>query len=571
SEQGSDGEISGGDRQAEEGNLLYFQSHPHTKNSCALRPTDCDATEPLARKVLDLINKGRWKGYLFQLLRVADAHLDKVESAAVYYLVLDVKESDCPVLSRKHWDDCDPALSKRVSEIVIGQCKVIATYLNESQDLRLNDFNCTTSSVSSALANTKDSPVLFDFFEDTQPYRDQANKALEKYKRENGDFAFFRVDRVERVTRARGGERTNYYVDFSVRNCSSSRHFPRHYNAFGFCRADLSYDVGVSDLETPNDIAINCEVFNLEDGRNISGIQQHFGHPLHPGGHEHSLAGKPPFKPDEFRDHHHPHKPQELGCLPPLEDKSQTDRPPFQAEAPQVSPVPELKCHHPHFGTNRTHGHPHNHSSSKHHPHGPPPHGHHPHGHHPHGPPPHGHHPYGHHPHGPPPHGHHPHRHHPHGHHPHGHPPHGHHPHRHHPHGHHPHGHDFLDHGPCDPPPHSEDPQDHHHHRHGPPSRHSEQRSPGKRHFPFHWRQIGYIYRLSPLKKGEVLPLPEANFPSFSLPDHSNALNPKIQPFPQSASESCPGVFKSEFSQVLKFFAYTLPKSDFLDGEKLMF
>lgn len=58
------------------------------------------------------------------------------------------------------------------------------------------------SPVSSALANTKDSPVLFDFFEDTQPYREQANKALEKYKRENGDFAFFRVDRVERVTRA---------------------------------------------------------------------------------------------------------------------------------------------------------------------------------------------------------------------------------------------------------------------------------------------------------------------------------------------------------------------------------
>lgn len=40
------------------------------------------------------------------------------ESAAVYYLVLDVKESDCSVLSRKHWDDCAPALSKRVSDIV---------------------------------------------------------------------------------------------------------------------------------------------------------------------------------------------------------------------------------------------------------------------------------------------------------------------------------------------------------------------------------------------------------------------------------------------------------------------
>lgn len=43
------------------------------------------------------------------------------ESAAVYYLVLDVKESDCPVLSRKHWDDCDPALSRRLSEIVSKQ------------------------------------------------------------------------------------------------------------------------------------------------------------------------------------------------------------------------------------------------------------------------------------------------------------------------------------------------------------------------------------------------------------------------------------------------------------------
>ena len=40
---------------------------------------------------------------------------------AVYYLVLDVKESDCSVLSRKRWDDCEPALSKRVPEIVSKQ------------------------------------------------------------------------------------------------------------------------------------------------------------------------------------------------------------------------------------------------------------------------------------------------------------------------------------------------------------------------------------------------------------------------------------------------------------------
>ncbi|KAF6384816.1 histidine rich glycoprotein [Rhinolophus ferrumequinum] len=496
--------------------------------SCALSPTDCNATGPLAGKALDLINKGRRNGYLFQLLRVADAHLDEVESATVYYLALDVKESDCPVQSRKYWDDCEPALSRRPSEIVIGQCKVIATtHLNESQDLRVNDFNCTTSSVSSALANTKDSPGLFDYFEDTELYRKQADKALEKYKRKNDDFAFFRVDRVERVVRVRGEERTNYYVDFSVRNCSS-HHFPRHATVFGFCRADLSYDVGTSDMESPKDIVINCEVFNLKEHRNISDVQAHLDHLPHSGGHEHSPAGKPSFKPKRSRDSHHPHKPHQLGCPPPLEDKNHADRPQFQSGAPPV--LPPSRCHHPHFGTNGTHTPLHNHSSSEHHPHG-----HHPHDHHPHG-------------------------HRPHGHHPHGHHPHGHHPHGYHPHGHHPHGQDFHDHGPCDPPPYSQSSQDHHRWGHGPPPRHSEERGPGKRHFPFKWRQIGYIYRLPPLKKGEVLPLPEANFPIFSLPNHNNPLKREIQPFPLSASESCPGTFKSEFPQVLTFFAYTFPK-----------
>lgn len=71
---------------------------------------------------------------------------------------------------------------------------------------------------------------------------------------------------------------------------------------------------------------------------------------------------------------------------------------------------------------------------------------------------------------------------------------------------------------------------------------------------------MGYVYQLPPLKEGEVLPLPEANFPSFSLPGDNNPLKPEIQPFPQSVSESCPGTFKSEFSHVSKFFAYLLPK-----------
>lgn len=55
--------------------------------------------------------------------------------------------------------------------------------------------------VSSALANTKDSPVLLDFIEDTEPFRKPADKALDVYKKEHDDFASFRVDRIERAIR----------------------------------------------------------------------------------------------------------------------------------------------------------------------------------------------------------------------------------------------------------------------------------------------------------------------------------------------------------------------------------
>ncbi|CAO2631398.1 Histidine-rich glycoprotein [Lemmus lemmus] len=501
--------------------------------SHALSPASCDVSEPSAEKVLDLINKGRRNGYAFQLLRVSDAHFDTVGDTTIYYFVLDVKESDCWVLSTKSQNDCLEALWP--SEIVIGQCKVVATrYSNESQDFRVNGYNCTASSVSSALSNTKDSPVLLDYLEESEVHRQQAHKALDMYKGKNDGFSSFRVDQVERVIKVRGGERTNYYVDFSIRNCST-QHFHGRPPVFGFCRAFLSYNVDATDLETPENTDINCEVFDFEKRYEHGDPEDDSDRSPHPGG-------------------------------------------------PQLPPR-----HFPHFSTNRTHRHPHNH---RHHPHGP--HGRERHEHPPHGPPPHG--P----PHGPPPHGAPPHGPPPHG------PP---------PHGPPPHGYDFHDYGPCDPPsndqeyegpphhrghgpphhrghgpPHHQGhgpphhrghgpphhrghgpphhrghgPPHHrghgppHHRGHGPPHGHSGKR--GKGFSPFHHQQVGGIYRLPPLNAGEVLAIPEANFPSDSMSNCKNPLQPQIQHFPEVASELCPGKFKSEFPQISKFFANMPPK-----------
>ncbi|TKC48589.1 hypothetical protein EI555_021164, partial [Monodon monoceros] len=143
--------------------------------SCAVSPTGCDAAEPVAGKALDLINKGRWDGYLFQLL---------------WNLTVQSYPGNTGLTVSQ-------AVSIRPSEIVIGQCKVIAiTLLDGSQNLRVNDFNCTTSS-------------------------DTDNSGLHAEGWAKGKI-------------------------------------------FGFCRADLSYDVEDSDLETPKDIVINYDVFNLK-------------------------------------------------------------------------------------------------------------------------------------------------------------------------------------------------------------------------------------------------------------------------------------------------------------------
>uniref|UniRef100_A0A8C3F4I6 Histidine-rich glycoprotein n=1 Tax=Chrysemys picta bellii TaxID=8478 RepID=A0A8C3F4I6_CHRPI len=64
---------------------------------------DCDSVETDAAVALDLINKHRRDGYIFTLFRVADAH---EQQTVILYLTLNVLETQCSVLSRRHWEDC---------------------------------------------------------------------------------------------------------------------------------------------------------------------------------------------------------------------------------------------------------------------------------------------------------------------------------------------------------------------------------------------------------------------------------------------------------------------------------
>ncbi|XP_074154115.1 histidine-rich glycoprotein [Sminthopsis crassicaudata] len=575
--------------------------------SFSLSPADCDVAVPKAEGILHLINEKRTEGFQFRLLRVADAHTDVHEenSAIIHYLVLDVIESDCSVLSRTHEEECREEGLRLVSELVIGKCKVVAiTHPNTSCESELDElieFNCTTSSASFALTNKRPGPTIIDDFEDPESYKEQAEKALAQYKQDHVSASSFQVVKVERALRVRGDERYILQVEFSIANYSAESEGPpfffRRCPVFGFCRSVLLYNNENSDLNNPLEVTVKCEIFNAEDSRNVSSGRHHHRHhdyfdrcrhpppgeghlahrPLGHGcrdhschHHSHEHTGPHPTHPSNLEEKEPKRRPQERllssSDNAPVRDEAELHHPqgthsPGHVELPDDNSHEHHKpcsdddgtCEHGHHGYG-----PHKHGP---HGHGPQKHGHHGHGPHKHGPHGHGPHKHGHHDHGPHkhgPHGHGPHKHGPHGYGPHKHGPHGHGPHKHGPHGHGPHKHCPHGYGPLGHGPHRYRPPCHGPHRHGPPHDPSkEQDFHGD--FPFHGTEVGSVYRLPPLKKGQVLPLPEISIPSQDHCPHSgkpHPSKPEIQPFPQTSSESCPGKFKIDYPQVFPFLEH---------------
>ncbi|NXP92841.1 HRG protein, partial [Passerina amoena] len=156
----------------------------------SITPADCNTIETDAGVALDLVNRHRRDGYVFGLFRVADAHELHLGNSTVLYLTLDVLETECSVLSRRHWESCD---------YDFGQCKII-TYTNHLlKKPQLYGFNCTLSPVPPDLVECKDCPVKLEALEITEQHKDIAAKALRKFNSEGNHTNNFAVDKVERI------------------------------------------------------------------------------------------------------------------------------------------------------------------------------------------------------------------------------------------------------------------------------------------------------------------------------------------------------------------------------------
>nr|XP_003225746.2 PREDICTED: histidine-rich glycoprotein [Anolis carolinensis] len=194
----------------------------HTESPPALAPADCNDAqiEKDAGVALDLINKHRRHGYIFTLLRVADAHVQHLENASMVYLTLDVLDTECPVVSGKHWSSCGERRFYRSTEF--GQCKAVV-HINElyKRD-KLYGYNCTMSPVPSQLYECKDCPVRITVLEDAENYREEAQKLLEKYNQESNQTHYFKLEKVQKIFMAIGS-RTAYTIEFTIRETSCLR------------------------------------------------------------------------------------------------------------------------------------------------------------------------------------------------------------------------------------------------------------------------------------------------------------------------------------------------------------
>ncbi|KFW08144.1 Histidine-rich glycoprotein, partial [Eurypyga helias] len=165
-------------------------------NKTSITPADCNTVETDAGVALDLVNRHRRDGYVFGLFRVADAHKQHIGNSSVVYLTLDVLETECSVLSRRHWESCEYSDTYAMD---FGQCKIITYTSQLLKKPQLYGFNCTLSPVPPDLLKCKDCPVKVEVLEVTEQHKNIAAKALKKFSSEGNHTNYFDVDKVEKI------------------------------------------------------------------------------------------------------------------------------------------------------------------------------------------------------------------------------------------------------------------------------------------------------------------------------------------------------------------------------------
>ncbi|XP_075717813.1 fetuin-B-like [Rhinoderma darwinii] len=170
-----------------------------------------NAAEAAADLTLRQLNGNRRNGFVLGLKRISNVQEQyDDENGSIFYLTLDVLETECHVLSRRSWADCE---AKPRHEAVFGQCKVIFQLNKPKRIAHLHNYDCTLSPA------TRDVPGcvgchLSKPLNDSN-FQEVAKKSLEKFNKESNYTKYFGLGAI-----TKGAEQVvagiAYHVEFTI-------------------------------------------------------------------------------------------------------------------------------------------------------------------------------------------------------------------------------------------------------------------------------------------------------------------------------------------------------------------
>ncbi|KAM8953114.1 fetuin-B-like [Pelodytes ibericus] len=229
----------------------------------------CNA--PVAEAVADLalqqLNANRKIGSVYGLKRITNVQEQfEEESGFVYYLTVDVVETECHVLSRQDWKECEPKPEK---EAEFGQCK-ITFHLHKTQRIaQLYNYFCNVRPAAQSPEGCPGCPIYLPLNDSS--FQNVANQAIEKFNKENKYDKYFSIGNITKAT-ARVIAGTAYHVEFTIQESSCNKSIPAEQVALcqpldcefahsGYCKSR-----SLELTRKPNEpfLSVTCKVFEPE-------------------------------------------------------------------------------------------------------------------------------------------------------------------------------------------------------------------------------------------------------------------------------------------------------------------
>ncbi|XP_009506772.2 fetuin-B [Phalacrocorax carbo] len=258
----------------------WAASPPAREAPIALLSPTCDdtAVEEAADLALRQINADRKEGYIFSLYRIFSVREHPQEmTGSVFYLILDVVDTECHVLSKKLWKNCTARPAHRT---VYGQCKAVI-YINKASHIaHLSTYECILQPVPRRYIQTACPDCPVDDCPTEPSYLEAAVKSLAKFNEESEQTHYFSVLNVTRAS-MQWVVGPAYFVEFLIQETSCSKDdaiadiskckpLSSELGQIGFCKGSVTN----SHLEYQEFVKISCDIYSLQDPATEEGKQQ---------------------------------------------------------------------------------------------------------------------------------------------------------------------------------------------------------------------------------------------------------------------------------------------------------